>query len=104
MCIMRIYLLLAFMLLFSSVQAQKNIQKEISVSEYLKLAEEGNVDYMFIMGHIFHTGIRVNIDRNRAVFWYEKAAKLGDVKAMNNLGILFLEGKGVPKNDSLAFT
>jgi|GEM_PF-2769696 len=37
-------------------------------------------------------------DATHAAFWYEKAAKQGNVTAQNNLGTLYANGVGVPKN------
>ena len=41
-------------------------------------------------------------DIARAVFWYEKAARQGNVTAQNNLGTLYAKGVGTPKNLSQA--
>lgn len=41
-------------------------------------------------------------DPARAVFWYEKAARQGNVTAQNNLGTLYANGFGAPKNLSQA--
>lgn len=38
----------------------------------------------------------------RAVFWYEKAAKQGNITAQNNLGTLYANGIGMPKDLSRA--
>ena len=34
--------------------------------------------------------------------WYEKAAAQGDAKAQYNLGVLYGNGQGVPKNNAKA--
>ena len=35
--------------------------------------------------------------------WFRKAAELGDARAMSNLGFMYAEGRGVPKDDVLAY-
>ena len=37
-------------------------------------------------------------DAARALFWYEKSARQGNVTAQNNLGTLYASGIGTPKN------
>jgi len=37
------------------------------------------------------------------VEWFRKAAELGDARAMSNLGFMYAEGRGVPKDDVLAY-
>jgi len=34
--------------------------------------------------------------------WYRKAAEQGHADAQNNLGVLYMNGQGVPQNRSLA--
>ena len=38
----------------------------------------------------------------QAVAWYQKAAQQGDVRAQNNLGIMYAEGRGVAQDDKQA--
>jgi TPR repeat protein len=44
-------------------------------------------------------------DDAQAVAWYRKAAEGGDALGMNNLGVMYETGRGVPKdlNEALAW-
>jgi len=39
---------------------------------------------------------------NRAAFYYKKAAELGHIQAMNNIGVAYADGDGVPHDDNKA--
>ncbi len=42
-------------------------------------------------------------NESEAAFWYEEAAKRGNIDAFNNLGAMFKEGRGVPQDYKKAF-
>ena len=54
------------------------------------------------MGYHYAEGKGVPRDQGKAVFWYEKAAAAGDVKAQYNLGMLYLNGVGGKADDEKA--
>jgi len=43
------------------------------------------------------------VNRTKAAFWYEEAAKRGNVEAFNNLAALYREGMGVEQDYKKAF-
>jgi hypothetical protein len=53
---------------------------------------------MYALGVMLDEGLGVEIDEQRAFAWYRRAAKLGHAESMNRLGILYLQGRGVPQN------
>jgi len=38
----------------------------------------------------------------RAAFYYKKAAELGHIQAMNNIGVAYVDGDGIPRDDKQA--
>jgi TPR repeat protein len=42
-------------------------------------------------------------DYKQAVYWYTKAAEQGYATAQTNLGLMFANGQGSPKNNVLAY-
>lgn len=77
-------------------------------------AEKGDKNAQFRLGAIYGGGhyeyptpcwkdesptmFDEEIDYNRAAYWYTLAAEQGHSKALNNLGIAYMEGKGVKRN------
>lgn len=60
------------------------------LSEIDELAKNTDADACFIMGRCFETGCGGECDINKAAYWYEKAAGLGNVDAMYNLGCMYI--------------
>ena len=62
----------------------------------LKLAaEEGSVSALYNLGYFFDD---ISNDYESAAGYYTAAASHNDPDALNNLGILYAEGRGVPKD------
>ena len=56
------------------------------------------------MGNIYGEGIGVPVDKQRALYFYQKSAELGDSGAQNNLGVFYLEGnEAVQRDVNIAF-
>jgi len=51
-------------------------------------------------GSIYNHGAGRNMEK--AKYWFTKAAEQGDADAQNKLGLMYEEGKGVPKDESKA--
>jgi TPR repeat protein len=54
------------------------------------------------VGSALLEGRGVHQDEPLGVKWYRRAAELGSVKAMHNLGVAFDLGRGVPENPTVA--
>lgn len=80
--------------------------EKAAVGLYTKSAEQGNNEAMFQLGNAFTFGNDtprlVNDADAEAAKWYFKAASAGHKDAAYSLGLLFLAGKGVQKNESEA--
>lgn len=61
-----------------------------------------SVQVILHKAHCYYNGEGIKEDRALALQWYEKAALLGSVEAMNYVGNIYYMGDGVPKNESLA--
>lgn len=59
---------------------------------------DADVKAMELLAQEFLHGNHVEADHGRALFWAEKAAAAGSVRAVNVLGILNLEGRVVPQD------
>ena len=48
------------------------------------------------LGLRYERGEQVRKDIDKAIYWYKKAANLGEMYAQRNLGLCYSKGKGVP--------
>jgi len=46
------------------------------------LAENGNTEAQYHLGYMFQTGTGVPVDKSKALYWYNMAAKNGNGKAL----------------------
>jgi len=74
--------------------------------EALKLfeaaAQKSEPIAQFNLGNLLNHGEGVPADKERAFFWYEKAAIAGVPQAMHNVAVFLDEGQFVPINKPLA--
>ena len=60
----------------------------------LPVAEGGNAEAQCIIGLLYQMGLGVDINTDKAVYWYERSAEQGYLVANNNLaGILAIRGQ-----------
>ncbi|MGD2137780.1 MAG: tetratricopeptide repeat protein [Gammaproteobacteria bacterium] len=67
-------------------------------TEWLPLAELGDVEAQFNLGVMFDEGAGVAQDLAAAADWYRKAAEQGFIDAQTNLGIMYFHGLGVERD------
>ena len=65
---------------------------------WLPLAREDDLAAQRNIAHLFHHGLGVEKDLDRAFYWYERAADAGLASAQANIGILYLTGEGTDKD------
>lgn len=75
---------------------------EAAFSEWLPLAELGDVEAQFNLGVMYDEGAGVEQDLAAAAGWYRKAAEQGFVDAQTNLGVMYFHGLGVERDHSEA--
>lgn len=73
------------------------------IARYEKLAAQGDRRAMTELGLRYHTGRGAKQDYALAYDWYWKAIEKNDGDAVNNMGVLFRDGLGVPKNQKVAY-
>ena len=73
-----------------------------ALSALVKLAKDGSPDAMNIIGHIQAEGVMRPINIQDGVRWFSMAAAKGHGLAHYNLGLLYLQGRGVPKDEQKA--
>lgn len=60
------------------------------------LADKGQADALFLLGKAFHLGKGVEKSTDTALDYYERAAKKNHVRAIHNLGVLFMDEEHTP--------
>lgn len=77
-------------------QAKQELEKnkETALASVRALAEEGDVQAAYLMGHAYYTGQQVQEDDAAAREWWQKAVKLGHPDADAYLGLFYAEGRG----------
>ena len=73
-----------------------------ALREWRPLAEQGNADAQFNVGHMYEFGKGVPQNYDAAVNWYRLAAEQGVAKAQFNLALVYDLGKGVPQDYNVA--
>jgi len=74
---------------------------EAALREWRPLAAQGDSESQYRLARMYYHG---EGERNDALAaqWYERAAEQGHVKAQNNIGMLYEQGRGVDEDASLA--
>ena len=66
---------------------------------YVKRAEKGDVEAMRTLGAYFSTGSKLPINMDKAIYWYEEAAKHRDVESVEALATLFRVRNNIEKSN-----
>lgn len=75
---------------------------ELAVTEWKKLAEQGDKNAQINVGYAYYSGVGVQKDLEQALRWYLMAAEQGDSHAQLNAGVLYLQRQGVQQNSEEA--
>ena len=67
------------------------------------LAQNGHAPSQFRLGFLYRLGLGVPLNRRWACYWFEKAARQGDVGGKYWLAESYRRGEGVPRAPELAF-
>ena len=71
---------------------------EQSYELLLKIAESGHANAQYDLGVIFHNGLGLDKDNEKAIYWFEKAAQQDHADAENYLGAIFKTGWGAEQD------
>jgi len=77
--------------------------REAAVGWFTKAAQQGDVEAMAGLGRAFVRGEGTRKSEAEGAQWYRQAVDGNVVEAAFELSLLYRDGKGVPKSDSLAF-
>ncbi|HEX7287302.1 MAG TPA: hypothetical protein VF532_14040 [Candidatus Angelobacter sp.] len=75
-----------------------NNDPERGMELLVQAAAHGSAHAQVQVADAYRTGHTVPKNKTAALTWYEKAVKLGDPRARNNLGMMYLQGDGVEKD------
>ena len=79
--------------------ACNELQNDLAQPKLLKQATDGNDAAQLRLGRAYEC----KDDLFDAAIWYRRAADRGNAAAQNNLGALYADGKGVPRDEAEAF-
>lgn len=65
------------------------------IDEIRALADDGDVEAIFLMGTAYDEALGVEKDFGEAMRWYRQAADVGHVLAAHNVGNMYRDGRGV---------
>ena len=86
----------------AGIAAMKRGRFAVAYRSWLPLAEAGMPEAQLNLGSLFQNGQGVDVDLERALYWYEQAAASDLSEAHLNSGIMYLEGLGTEKNEEKA--
>lgn len=70
-----------------------------AVEELYKLAQKNHLPSIVMMGYIYDNNLGVvKVNPTTAAQYWAVGAKAGDTASLYNLGILYMNGRGVPRN------
>jgi TPR repeat protein len=72
------------------------------ITDVRRLAVEGVVEAVFLMGTAYDEALGVPEDPAMALTWFRRAAAEGHVLAQHNIGNAYAAGRGLPKDESAA--
>ncbi len=97
---------LAFSLLLNggarSTAGQSAIENAAEYREYLARANTGDGDAMNEIGVASAEGLFTRSSQRRAVYWFRRAAAVGNAHGAGNLGLHYVRGHGVRRDRVLA--
>lgn len=86
-----------------ALQMVRQAKYQQAMAEFLPLAQEGHAASQFSMGLMYHLGRGVKTNPKTAYDWYKKAVLQDHPPAMNNMGMMYLNGDYVGRNREVAF-
>lgn len=85
-----------------ALKAFQSADYETAMSIWQPLAEAGDAQSQYQLGHMYANGFGVMMDDASALKWYQLAAEQGHPKAQVNLAVMYQNGWGVPQSEEEA--
>ena len=79
----------------AGIAAMNRGRYAVAFRSWLPLAEAGMPEAQLNLGKLYQSGQGVDLDLEKAFYWFEQAASLGLAEAHLNMGVMYLEGLGV---------
>ena len=70
------------------------------LDELMMLAQSGDDEAQNTLGELYYYGEDIETDYEQAVYWFKEAAKQQNPAALYNLGLCFLDGLGIEKDET----
>lgn len=70
-----------------------------AIELYKKAATLGHAHSQLWLSNIYDRGLGVDNDYSKALYWFEMAARQSNAPAISNLGFMYENGRGVPKDE-----
>lgn len=80
----------------------EKFQEELSLEVPLNHETEASLSSLLHKANCYYNGEGIREDRKEALRWYEKAAYLGSIEAMNYVGNIYYMGEAVPRDEAIA--
>ncbi len=74
----------------------------VSLSDAVAAAEKGDLTAQHFLGYYHVEGLGGKVNREEGMRWYLRAADAGFPNSLNNLGVIYLNGNGVAKDEAKA--
>ncbi len=85
-----------------ALKYMRNNHHSHAIEELLRLAQQGHLKSQAYLGCVYENGWGVNVDLNKAKYFYEKASQGGDAGSHYNLGNMLAKGIAGPANPGRA--
>lgn len=80
------------------LKAMQDNDFKTAYKEWKKLAEKGDAKIQSTIAVMYHTGVGVKKNYQKAFYWYKKAAEQGITAAQANLGVMYAKGTGTKRD------
>lgn len=96
------YPLILVLLILAPVNGMASSQEYSLFKIELIMAQKGDPDAQFNVGHAYEQGVGVRRDMNKALHWYRKAADQNHDFAQYSIGLFYEQGLGVAQDTGQA--
>ena len=86
----------------AGIAAMNRGRYAVAFRSWLPLAEAGMPEAQLNLGKLYQSGQGVDLDLEKAFYWFEQAASADLAEAHLNMGVMYLEGLGVDTDISAA--
>ena len=87
-----------------SLDAYERKDYSAAFDGFKKCAERDcNPNAYYWLGQMYESGRGTYTDKQKAAFWYRKAAEKGEARSQASLAVLYATGDGVPKDRQTAY-